>query len=104
MKKSWGEVNNIYMSDAASVDVLNIKAGMSCSRHYHATKWNKFHLISGKMLVNFGATPQTTQELCPGHEITLLPLVEHSFTAIEDSVVIEISFARMDPDDIIRLG
>jgi len=97
--KVWGTNRVIHSNDLCSVNVLRIKKGGTSSLHTHRMKHNTFHVISG--LLNIEAE-DCSDLLSPGKNYTVWAGVKHQFQALEDTVVIEVSFVEIEESDIQR--
>jgi mannose-6-phosphate isomerase-like protein (cupin superfamily) len=102
--KNWGTTCCIFTSNDCECWSLNIKRGGYCSRHRHKNKWNRFLVVSGKLLVKIfrpdGISDDTI--LTDGMCTDVCPGIEHMFEAFEDTKCIEIYWVSIDPDDIER--
>ena len=96
--KVWGQTRCIQMLPHAEVHELKIKAGGYCSIHRH-TKYNQFHVMSGKLTVQFfGDDPEAgplSNFLMDGSVAsTVPPGLWHRFMAETDVHCIEIYWVR----------
>jgi quercetin dioxygenase-like cupin family protein len=105
-QKIWGETCEIFRNDTVSVNLLKIKKGGVCSWHFHNSKYNRFHVVSGRIVIRF-QYPDCSLSTCAVEEGEshgdIPPRVLHEFEGLEDSVVIETTFVKNDPDDITRV-
>ena len=100
VEKVWGKeiviVNREYCGK-----ILKLKKGFRCSLHYHKKKDETFYILTGKVLIeivgNFGA-PDTEHVMLPGGSINIAPYIQHRFTGLEDSEIIEFSTHHEDSD------
>lgn len=97
--KIWGERRRILLNDLVEIDHLIIKKDTYCSWHKHAHKSNKFYVISGKLKIKteLGETVLNPNDVFDVHAPTM-----HQFIALEDTVLIECAYLKIDPNDIIR--
>lgn len=114
-EKPWGHWRLLYVDDVYELRKLTLKAGGWCSRHFHTTKCNVFHVLSGSVRVKeyYADTPGeegmfAVHILTEGSEPVHIPAgVQHRFEVLEDAVVYEYSLARegekMDVNEIHRL-
>lgn len=101
--KVWGKTQRIFCANNVQVDRLHARAGWQCSMHFHRAKANMFFVESGEILVRTskdGLTDETT--IKAGQSTVVRPGDKHQFVAVRDSVVLEIYWVCLDPDDIIR--
>lgn len=101
--KNWGFSSNIFMNDFVQIDRIEILKGQSCSKHYHEYKYNLFFVEKGSIIVyrwenNF----KIPTKLDPNNSTTIAPTIYHQFEALEDSIVYEIYYIKLDNNDIIR--
>ena len=115
IEKPWGSWKLLFIDDVYELRLLHLKAGGFCSRHYHETKCNVFHVVSGSIRVKtYGASE-------PGEDGLLLVRIltrgsgpyhipagtQHRFEVIQDAIAYESSMARtgetIDINEIHRL-
>ncbi len=103
VEKPWGYqlIFVVTPSYAGGVDV--VKKGYSLSLQYHEWRDETLYLHEGKLQVQVeddeGA--MSTFEVRPGCSIRFCASRKHRVTALEDSVIFEVS--TPDLDDIVRL-
>jgi hypothetical protein len=91
--KVWGTKHRIYESRTCIVDRLFIKSGGYSSLHYHNTKWNRFYVEVGKLLVfiegkgNYIVGPEDKYKI-----LDLRPIIPHQFRALTDVICTEICY------------
>ena len=97
--KCWGLRNRILKNDLVEIDHLFIKKDHCCSIHFHKHKSNKFYIISGKCKIKteLGEIILKDNECFDIH-----PPIVHQFIALEDTVMIECAYLKIDKNDIIR--
>lgn len=108
--KIWGETQEIFRSEALSVNVLRIRAGGFCSEHKHEKKSNIFHIVSGALEIAVWPDPVEVQPpqapdlttALPGASTAIPAGVWHQFRALEDTIAIEIYETALDGGDIVR--
>jgi mannose-6-phosphate isomerase-like protein (cupin superfamily) len=100
--KGWGHEEWIYNSDSYCGKFLVFKAGKKCSWHFHKIKDETFHLVEGKMLVNFSFDDSLEEsdqvELNIGDSFNVPPGMRHQMIAIADSKLLEISTTHFEED------
>lgn len=97
--KIWGFRNRILKNDLVEIDHLFIKKNHCCSVHAHKHKSNKFYIISGecKIKTEIGDIILKEKEYFDVH-----PSLVHQFIALEDTVMIECAYLKIDENDIDR--
>ena len=105
--KVWGKTSCVYRNPTTEFHYIIAKQGGYCSRHKHRHKWNRFLVISGKLLVHYYKPgedkPVFTYTLPPGSVLDVPPGIEHRFEAGENSQAIEVYWTNeIDPSDIER--
>lgn len=97
--KIWGERRRILLNDLVEIDHLIIKKDHCCSVHSHDHKSNRFYVISGKLKIKteYGEVILTQNKVFDVH-----PPITHQFIALEDTVMVECAYLKIDPSDINR--
>ena len=90
--KCWGDTRRIFDSAVVSVDVLNVVAGWQCSRHWHDERANRFHVVSGIVIVRSWNKDgvETVRKLYGGESTTVESGITHRFECVESGVMLEI--------------
>ena len=98
--KPWGR--EIWYADqtAYAGKLLEVSRGKRLSLQYHERKVETLYLLSGRVILTFGARDNQTEWL-PGRAIHIPANTIHRFEAVEDSVLLEVS--TPDLTDVIRL-
>ena len=97
--KVWGRNTEIFKNSSTSVNFLELVKGGVCSWHFHRTKHNIFHIVSGKVKIK---TEHNESILLPGQSLTVLSPMKHQFEAMEDSKMVEVMFVQYSAEDIVR--
>lgn len=101
--KPWGKECIFADRPRYIAKFLHIKAGHRLSLQYHMYKEETINLLSGKVDLTFVDEKTTLNyHLEPGHTFLIEPGQKHRLTALEDSVIIEVSTPGMD--DVVRLS
>lgn len=102
--KCWGDTQLVFAFNSTELHVIRSNAGWRCSRHYHQAKWNRFVVISGKLVVRIFRDDGSLDEtiLVAGGVTDVPPGVQHEFECVEDSVAIECYWVPLDSQDIHR--
>ncbi|NBU73074.1 MAG: hypothetical protein EBS53_16810 [Bacteroidetes bacterium] len=82
--KIWGFISKIFSNDNLSIDRIEIINNQKCSKHLHEYKYNMF----------FVENQYDT--------IIISPNIYHQFEALENSIVYEIYYTKLNDNDIIR--
>ena len=101
--KPWGGEELLAHTDLYALKRIHVKPGSRPSLQYHERKSESLYLLSGRMKIEVGdsADSLVADELRPGDIIDLPKGKVHRVTALEDSVLIEVSTPELD--DVVRL-
>ena len=101
--KPWGSELWFAHTDHYAGKILRVRAGCRLSIQYHETKDETSYVLSGRVIVSQGDSAErlTTRELGPGEVWRNTPLLVHTFEAIEDAEIIEVSTPQLE--DVVRL-
>ncbi len=106
--KIWGTTRLCFARNDTEAHCITIVKGGYCSRHSHARKWNRFYVVSGKLVVRMfqnGDDNADCTVLESGGCTDVPPRVRHEFEALEPTVAIEFYWIKeLDTDDIERYG
>jgi mannose-6-phosphate isomerase len=102
--KPWGSELWYAHTDRYAGKILRVGAGHKLSVQYHDEKDETSYLLSGRLLLEQGASAEAMQrrELEPGAVWRNAPRVIHTIEAIEDSVILEVSTPELH--DVVRIG
>jgi quercetin dioxygenase-like cupin family protein len=109
-KKAWGEKHNIFYNHAIAVDRLHIRKGGYCSLHSHEFKYNRFYVETGKLLIRMAINNDIKNFIvgpgdeCPYKIFDVPPGRIHQFQALEETICIEMAYAKVVENDIKRLN
>ena len=79
---------------------MHLDKGSQCSLHFHKIKEEVFGCLSGEVRMQVG---ETEYLMAPG-DIVHIPIgTHHSFTGIQDSKIVEISYQDDDVNDSYRI-
>jgi len=100
--KPWGHEEIWAHTERYVGKLLVIKKGHRLSLQHHEVKEETLRLMSGRIEVARGPSPDALQHdvLVAGDRIHLPPRTVHRFTALEDSVLLEVSTPELD--DVVR--
>ncbi len=101
--KPWGSELWFAHTDKYAGKILRVIAGCRLSVQFHEEKDETSYVLSGRVIVSQGdsAEAMTAQELGPGDTWRSQPGVVHTFEAIEDAQIIEVSTPQLE--DVVRL-
>jgi mannose-6-phosphate isomerase-like protein (cupin superfamily) len=105
VEKPWGWELIWALTDAYCGKLLFVAAGESLSRQYHEVKDESWYVHEGRAslelaLLDDGGEPEMV-EIGPGDCFRFRPRTVHRVTAIEDTLVLEVSTPHLD--DVVRL-
>ena len=103
IEKPWGREELIEVNDRYVVKRLTMNKGCRCSLQYHERKTETIYVLSGKLKITLGATPEALQErvYLPHETVTISPFEIHRMEGMEDSVYLEASTPELA--DVVRL-
>jgi len=102
--KVWGETRPVLMKPQIEIHELFIKAGGFCSKHHHVSKFNMFYVVSGQLRIKTWKSYALIDEtiLSAGQSTVQAPGENHQFEALTDVRCLEIYWAELNHDDIVR--
>ena len=104
--KGWGEEIWIINTEAYCGKLLKFNAGASFSNHFHMIKDETWYVAEGRLRLryfNLANADEKVEELGPGSVVRIPPGKPHQLTALEPSIVIEVSTPH-DEADSYRIG
>jgi mannose-6-phosphate isomerase len=101
--KPWGSELWYAHTDRYAGKILRVNAGHRLSVQFHTEKDETSYLLSGRLLLEQGDTADTLQRrvLEQGATWRNAPGVVHTFEALEDSVILEVSTPELH--DVVRI-
>lgn len=95
LERVWGEEVVLIHTNEYTGKYLRMKKGTRGGLQYHQVKNEAQHLVSGKVQVEYDPGNGSLETLIwtPGHSIHIPPGTIHRETALEDSVIFEVSNA-----------
>lgn len=103
--KIWGENILIFNNDAIQINQIYINRGGRCSKHKHEYKSNMFFVQKGVLQIEeWQDNGLVDITVLNDNQSILIPInTFHRFTALEDTMALEIYFPpRVLEEDIIR--
>jgi mannose-6-phosphate isomerase len=103
IEKPWGGEELLAHTGLYALKRIHVKVGSRPSLQYHERKSESLHLLSGLLRIEIGETRHCLAEdvIHPGENVDIPAGVVHRVTALEDSVLIEVSTPELD--DVVRL-
>lgn len=102
--KIWGLTSEIFTNNNVSIHRIEINKNQKCSKHLHRYKYNMFFVESGKIIVHRWEQELVIDTILNNQDsITIEPNIYHQFESLEDSIVYEIYYTKLDNNDIIRI-
>ncbi len=100
--KPWGYEEIWARTERYVGKLLYVRQGHRLSLQHHEVKEETLRLMSGRIEVALGPSPTALEhrELGPGDRVHLPPHTVHRFTALEDSLLVEVSTPELD--DVVR--
>jgi len=117
--KVWGYTQPCLETPAIEIHRINVNKGGYCSKHTHQSKINGFYVFSGVLqisrwknyvhevgkIIQAGYDQHQMVDITKvyRHQMCVVPAGEpHMFTALEDTVALEIYWAELNHNDIHR--
>ena len=102
--KVWGTTEPVIHSPFIEVHRIKVNLGGYCSQHKHQSKNNAFYVVSGELEIqrwkDYGLCDST--HLFAG-DTSIVPAGEmHKFIAHQETEALEIYWAELNHNDIIR--
>ncbi len=104
VEKPWGWELIWAHSEQYVGKLLFVRAGHALSKQFHKVKDESWYFHEGRAQVELnapGEAVEKTEVVGPGAAFRLKPGTVHKLTALEDTLVIEVSTPHLD--DIVRL-
>ncbi len=104
VEKPWGHEVWWAHTERYVGKLLHIRKGHRLSLQYHQQKDETIMVLSGCILFawqNKGESEESTKTLHPHEPVDIPHGMQHRLTAIEDTVLVEVSSPEVD--DIVRL-
>ena len=98
-EKIWGSEEWIVNNEKYCGKILNVDKGYKCSYHYHKLKDETFYILKGFVEMTIEGE---TSLMVTGDTLRLEPNTKHTFCALKDSKILEISTQHFE-DDSYRL-
>ncbi len=101
--KIWGTTEFLFSKNNVSIHRICGKKGGYCSKHKHNSRWNKFYVESGILMIEqWNDDIIDVTELKSGESCEVPPEKFHRFTVVENCVAYEIYWVELDDSDILR--
>jgi len=101
--KPWGHEAWLVVTPYYVFKHLHVNAGHSLSYQYHAQKMETLNLYEGDCIITLHEKddPQRQFRFRKGHVVHIMPGTLHSFKALTDIILAEVSTPELD--DVVRL-
>ncbi len=104
--KAWGSEEWIVNNDSYCLKFLNFKKGASFSYHFHLNKLETWYVLRGSLKLEYfdlANADKMVTNLKVGSIIHIPPGNPHKLTALEDSLIVEVSTTHRE-EDSYRIG
>lgn len=103
VEKPWGSETWIAVNEHYALKMIRLNKGSRTSLQYHNIKEEHIYMLSGKLSVEEDDEQGKLVVTCyeTGEVMYSAPLSKHRLTALEDSVLIEVSTPHLA--DVIRV-
>ena len=102
-EKPWGYELLFAHTDKYAGKIMFVKKGHRPSLQYHEKKDETMYIFEGKLLLEIERDGQMTKsEASKGSCFRVPPLTKHRITAIEDTLIFEVSTPELE--DVVRLA
>jgi mannose-6-phosphate isomerase-like protein (cupin superfamily) len=104
VEKPWGYELIWAEAERYVGKLLFVRAGQALSLQYHEVKDESWLVQEGRASLELGEVggDLTTFEIAPGDAFRYRPGTVHRITAIEDTLILEVSTPQLD--DVVRLA
>ena len=101
--KPWGGEELLAHTAGYALKRIHIERGSRPSLQYHQRKSESLHLLSGLLKIEIGQSKDmlVADQLRPGETADVPKGTIHRVSALEDSVLIEVSTPELD--DVVRI-
>jgi len=93
--KSWGKEEWIVNTKDYCGKKLHLYKGKRCSLHHHKNKDETFYISEGEVLMEVGDKKWVMKK---GDVQRIMPLTNHRFSGLKDSIILEFSTHHEDSD------
>jgi mannose-6-phosphate isomerase-like protein (cupin superfamily) len=103
VEKPWGGETIWARGPGYVGKVLHVRAGQALSLQYHEVKDESWLVREGRARLELGLVGEQPEavEIVPGDAFHFRPGTVHRVTAVEDTLVLEVSTPHLD--DVVRL-
>jgi mannose-6-phosphate isomerase-like protein (cupin superfamily) len=101
--KPWGSEELLTSTDLYALKLIRVQKGSRPSLQFHRKKTESLYLLSGRLHVEMGESKDalSADEILPGECLDVPRGRVHRVSALEDSVIIEVSTPELD--DVVRI-
>ena len=104
IEKPWGWELVWALTDAYAGKLLFVRAGQSLSLQFHKVKDESWYVQEGRAeleVAGLGQAVTVSEVIAPGAAFRFRPGTVHRVTALEDTLIVEVSTPQLD--DVVRL-
>jgi len=103
VEKPWGGEELLAHTELYALKRIHVNKGSRPSLQYHERKSESLYLLSGRIRIEMGDSKEdlAVDELLPGRAVDVPRGRIHRVSALEDSVIIEVSTPELD--DVVRV-
>jgi quercetin dioxygenase-like cupin family protein len=94
-KKVWGGEYWIVNNEKYCGKILQVNEGYQCSYHFHKLKDETFYILEGMIEIVVNGENQIMRE---GDTLRLPPNTRHTFYAVKNSKILEVSTQHFEND------
>ncbi|MEW6603719.1 MAG: phosphomannose isomerase type II C-terminal cupin domain [Thermoproteota archaeon] len=98
--RPWGFFEQFTLNEKSTIKILHVFRGKRLSKQYHTHREEFWRILKGFVQVHLG---ERELYLNAGESITIPAGTTHRVKAIEDAMILEISFGHFDESDIVRV-
>ncbi len=105
LDKPWGGFITFAKNEKVTVKILKIEQGQETSLKTHKHRDEDWYVLKGKVRIQYGYSPKERLEtivLSKGGGIVIARGMIHRVSAIDDTLILEISRGAFDENDIVR--
>jgi mannose-6-phosphate isomerase-like protein (cupin superfamily) len=103
VEKPWGYEIHYALTERYCGKMLFVRSGEALSLQYHERKEESWYVETGRAMLEVGphGAERDVVEIRPGDAFHFVPGTVHRVTALEDTLILEVSTPELD--DVVRL-
>lgn len=98
--RPWGFFERLTLNEKSTIKLLHVSKGKRLSKQYHTRREEFWRILKGRVIVHLDGRELF---LNAGESVTIPTGTIHRVEAIEDAMILEISFGHFDEADIVRI-